>query len=362
MFVRLLYLVWFWIAASVVQAADFRVTFINPGGETGFWGEVSKTMFAAAADLNVDLEILNANRRPYGMEELLSQRLSQGDLPDYFILVNEGQSAARLMQQLAGLPSKVLFLLNKLTPQQTGELERRNIDLRGIIASIVPDNEAAGYEMAQSLFAEARKLHPQAKEIRLLALTGDTTTSGALRRELGMMRAVADNSDVKLLHAIPVNWNEELAFVRTRDVLDRTRIDVVWGANDDIALGAKRAAADAGLLVGKDILFAGLNWSNRGMEAVKSGDMTMTHGGHFFSGGWAIVVLRDHYFRRIQSEFSVDVLFRMSPITSRNVDTYLSRLGNGNWEKIDFSSFSKSISKRSHYDFSAAAILEAADG
>lgn len=78
MIVRLLCMVWFWVAAGVVQAADFRVTFINPGGETGFWGDVSRTMMAAAADLNVDLEILHADRRPYGMEELLSLRLEQG--------------------------------------------------------------------------------------------------------------------------------------------------------------------------------------------------------------------------------------------------------------------------------------------
>ncbi|MEE4014292.1 ABC transporter substrate-binding protein [Roseibium sp. FZY0029] len=360
MFVRLLCMVWFWIAAGVVQAADFRVTFINPGGEKGFWGDVSRTMAAAAADLNVDLEILYANRRPYGMQELLQHRLDQGDLPDYFILVNENQSAARLMQLMEGKPSKVLFLLNKLTPQQRVELERRNIDLRAIIASIVPDNETAGYDMAQSLFDEARRLHPQVKEIRLLALTGDTTTPAGLQRELGMMRAVADNSDVKLVHAIPVSWNEELAFVRTRNVLNRTRIDVVWGANDDIALGAQRAAAEAGLHIGKDVLFAGLNWSTRGMDSVKSGKLTMTHGGHFFAGAWAIVMLRDHYFRRIQSEVSVDVMFTMSPITSQNVDVYLSRLGDSNWDKIDFAGFCKSISSRSHYDFSAAAILDAA--
>ncbi|WP_460071774.1 ABC transporter substrate-binding protein [Roseibium sp. ROS1] len=360
MIVRLLCMVWFWVAAGVVQAADFRVTFINPGGETGFWGDVSRTMMAAAADLNVDLEILHADRRPYGMEELLSLRLEQGELPDYFILVNENQAAARLMQLMEGRESKVLFLLNKLTPKQRADLERRNIDLHGIIASVVPDNETAGYEMAQSLFAEARRLNPEAGEIRLLSLTGDSTTPAGLQRELGMLRAVADNSDVKLVHAIPVDWSEELAFARTKSVLNRTRIDVVWGANDDIAFGAQRAATDVGLTIGKDILFAGLNWSNRGMNAVRSNELTMTHGGHFFAGAWAIVMLRDHFFRSVQGEVFVDVVFKMSPITAQNVELYLSRLGDGNWDKIDFARFCKSSSNHSHYDFSADAILEAA--
>ncbi|WP_269585755.1 ABC transporter substrate-binding protein [Roseibium sp. Sym1] len=360
MIVRVFCIVCFWIAAQAVQAADFRVTFVNPGGETGFWGEVSKTMAAAAADLNADLEILNADRQPYAMEELLSQRLVQGDLPDYFILVNENQSAARLMQLLEGKPSKVLFLLNKLTPMQKNILERRNIDLSSVIASIVPDNETAGYEMALSLFTEARKLRSGTEQIRLLALTGDSNTPAGLQRELGMTRAVADNPDVTLVHAIPVEWNEELAYQRTRNVLARTRIDIVWGANDDLAIGAGKAAREAGLTAGKDIFFAGLNWSKRGMDAVQGTEMTMSHGGHFFAGAWSIVMLRDHYFRDVKGEVYVDVLFKMSPITPENVETYLERLGDGDWDKIDFGRFCKSRSGRSHYDFSADAILEAA--
>ncbi|MDN3720697.1 substrate-binding domain-containing protein [Roseibium salinum] len=149
----------------------------------------------------------------------------------------------------------------------------------------------------------------------MLALTGDTTTPAGLQRELGMQRAVADNYDVKLLHAIPAEWDEEIGYQRAASVFKRTEVDVVWGANDDIALGALKAAREAGLTPGQDILFAGLNWSSRGMEAVRNGEMTMTHGGHFFAGAWSIVMLRDHFFREIEGEFFVNVLFKMSPIT-----------------------------------------------
>ncbi|MDN3720698.1 hypothetical protein QW131_19210 [Roseibium salinum] len=139
--------------AGAVHAADFRVTFINPGGESGFWGEVSKTMAAAAADLDVELEILYADRQLYRMEALLQQRLDQGDLPDYFILVNEksgGRAAASTARRQA--QQDLLFLLNKLTAKQMMMLERRNITMDNIVASIIPDNEIAGYDMAQSLF------------------------------------------------------------------------------------------------------------------------------------------------------------------------------------------------------------------
>ncbi len=359
MVVRILSILCLLVVAGAAQAADFRVTFINPGEENGFWGEVSKTMEAAAEDLNVDLEVLYANRKPYAMEELLQQRVERGDLPDYFVLVNENQAAARLMQLLDGKPSKVLFLLSKLTLKQRRILERRNIDLRGIVASIVPDNEIAGYEMAQSLIDTARLLNPDRKEIRLLALTGDTTTALGLERELGMMRAIADNPDVKLVHAIPVQWNEDLAYARTGSVLSRTNVDVIWSASDAISFGAQRAAVDAGLVPGKDVLFSGLGWSRRAMEAVREKKMTMTYGGHALSGAWAIVMLRDHFFKSFENALFIDVLFKMSPITTENVETYLTGLGDGDWTKIDFGQFSKAVTGRNHYDFSAKALLKA---
>ncbi len=360
MIVRILALCCFCFIAGAVQAADFSVTFVNPGGKTGFWGEVAKTMAAAAEDLNADLEILYADRQPYAMEELLIHRLEQGDLPDYFVLVNENQAAARLLQLMEGTSSKVLLLLNKLTSKQRRTLELRHISMQKVIASIIPDNETAGYEMAQSLFENVRQTHPEASGIRLLALTGDTSTPAGVQRELGMLRAVADNRDVTLVHAIPVQWNEELAYDRARSVLNRTRIDAVWGANDSIAFGALKAAKEDGLAAGRDIQFVGLNWSKRGMEAVRSHELTMTHGGHFFAGAWAMVMLRDHFFKRVKGEVHVDVLFKMSPITPENVDLYLSRLGDGDWRKIAFEKFSKVETGSSHYDFSAEAILNAA--
>lgn len=344
----------------MAQAGDFRVTFINPGGTSGFWGDVSATMAAAADDLNVDLEILNADRRTYGMETLLSQRLKQGNPPDYFILVNEYEVGARLLQQLEGTPSKVLFLLNKLSPKQRVILDRRKVDLRRIIAAIDPDNETAGYEMAMSLFKQERLLHPEGADIHLLALTGDTQTPAGLFRSTGMQRAVADSPDVTLMHSIPVNWSEQVAYARTRAILKKRKVDAVWAASDAVALGASRAAAEMGLAVGKDIFFAGLNWSKRGMDAVKRGEMTMSHGGHFFAGAWAIVLLRDHFFRPYDSEIYVNVRFKMQPITPDNVALYLDRLGDGDWSKLDYRSFSKTLTGRSNYDFSAEAILNAA--
>lgn len=361
MFIRVLCVCVLWLSAAAAQAADFRITFISPGFDHGFWGDVSRTMEAAARDLNADLEIFHSEAKPYRMEEILQERLLAGNLPDYFILVNSEQSGARMMQLLDGKPSKVLFLIDKLSATQKGMLERRNIDLKNVVASIVPDNEIAGYEIAVSLFKAARARNPEGATIRLLALTGDSNTPASAERDLGMLRAVADNPDVELVHALPANWSAQLGYQRTQEVLRRSKIDAVWAANDLMSLGAQRAAADAGFEPGRSIVFSGMDWSQAGMEAVRDGRMTMTYGGHFFAGAWAVVMLKDHHSRGFDGEMFVDVLFKMSPVTPENVGLYLERFGDRNWDRIDFSKFCKVDGWRSHYDFSSKSILEAVD-
>lgn len=86
----------------------------------------------------------------------------------------------------------------------------------------------------------------------------------------------------------------------------------------------------------------------------------MFHGGHFLAGAWAIVILNDHFKGAATDRAPMDVHCKMSPIKSDNVDLYLERLGDRNWDTIDFASFSKSATGSSDYDFSATAVLEAA--
>lgn len=352
---------------SPAFSSGFKITFINPGGDGSFWGEVSKTMAAAAGDLDIDLEILNANRRPYAMEKHLQERLDRGDLPDYFVLVNELQEGTRLAKMLRQKPVKILFLLNTLSKYQMQVVLQEPGIENQLVASIIPDNETAGYEMAKSLISAARSLHSASPVLRVLALTGDESTPAALDREQGMLRGLAEEDNLELLRAIPVEWSSALAYARAKSYLARTTVDAIWAANDDIAIAAGKAAAELGLVPGKDIALVGLNWSRPGMDAVSTGALAMSHGGHFFAGAWAAVMLYDFHHSSSQNSAiapgkagSAVVNFKMSAITQENVGRYLEKLGDGDWSKIDFTQFSKVITGHTGYDFSAQAILNAA--
>ncbi len=338
--------------------ASVSVTFINPGGASAFWGDVSATMAAAAEDLDIDLEVIHTDRDRIKMVEASRTLAARTDLPDYVILVNELQQAPVMLEALQPTGVPVFVLLNRMTPDQREAFVASGGDLSRIVASIVPDNEIAGYEMAMSVISAARSRGLDEDGLHLLALLGDTATPAALAREAGMMRALEENPDVTLVRAFPVMWSEETAYERTASVLRRFDLDAVWAANDQIALGARRAAREAGKTPGESIVFAGLNWSTEGLSAVRAGEMTMTHGGHFFAGAWSMVMIRDLADGLLPQGSHVE--FPMSAVRPDTVSLFLDLFGQRDWQAIDFRSFTLGTGNRDGYAFTADEIVRAA--
>lgn len=335
---------------------DLNVVFINPGNAEAFWGDVSATMAAAADDLAIDLEIIHADRNRFAMVAAAQQVAQRTDLPDYIVIVNELQQAPAMLTALNDVDVPVFVLLNRMTDEQQAELSQSKVRMDRIIGSVVPDNEIAGYEMAVSVVAAARANGAQGP-INALALLGDPSTPAALKREAGLRRALDEMEDVSLVRAFPVMWDRDIAYERTQSVLARFGVDVVWSANDQISFGAQQAAVEAGFSPGTDMFFAGLNWSDEGLNAVRSGTMTMTHGGHFFAGAWSMVMLRDHADGHLPAGSHIE--FPMSAIRQENANLFLRVFGARDWARIAFDAFLLPNQLMGQYDFSASAILRA---
>ena len=270
--------------------------------------------------------------------------------PNYVVLVNElqqGPEMARVLSE-AGIPS--FFLLNRLSDEQLAEAG----DLQ-LVGSVTPDNEIAGYEMAMSLIEASRAAGTADDGVQILALLGDNATPAALQREAGLRRAVEEAGDAEIVRDFAVNWSAEEAEERTALFLSREQVDAIWAANDPISFGAQAAARDAGFTPGTDMFFAGLNWSAPALEAVDNGTMTLTHGGHFFAGAWAMVMLQDLHDGN--GTAGTDVTFPMSAVTPANVSEFLVSIAPGDYDRIDFGSFL--TSSAGGYAFTAEAILGA---
>ncbi|PKH05954.1 ABC transporter substrate-binding protein [Moritella sp. Urea-trap-13] len=335
------------IFVPTVNATSHTVVFISPGhADQGFWQAVTDTMSAAAEQLDFELEVHYADREWAKMVRITELVVARTDKPDFLILVNEYQQGARLLAlaDKAGVPT--LMLLNSLTPEQHNIYGAPRGQLKNWLGSLTPNNEIAGYEIAQSLVRHVNQEN-NPPPIALLTLAGDNKTPASQARLRGLDRALNDFPVLKEQRRVSVNWSGDEAYKRTRLWLQSGQpLGAVWAANDAVALGAIKAIREAGLKPGIDVKVAGLNWSQDAIEHVIDGEMTLTHGGHIFAGAWAIVMLYDYVQGHDFNSISAEVDFPMTAINQANAPDYLKHFGRQQWSHIDFKNFSLTHSKK----------------
>ncbi|RVU34587.1 sugar ABC transporter substrate-binding protein [Hwanghaeella grinnelliae] len=335
-----------------------RVLFVNPGfADKGFWKAVSETMEAAATALGFELTIVSGDRK---WPLMVSRGLAAlNDLkPDYAILVNEHQQVPQLMEAAEADGIKTILLLNGLTADQEARMNGPRQTLSNWLGTITPDNEIAGYEMAQSLLTAGGALGLDKDGLSILTLAGDFKTPASIVRLQGLDRALQEFRPLSEARRITVNWSERQAYERTKIFLKTSRVDGIWAANDPIAIGAIKASREAGKEPGRDIVVTGLNWSREAVDLVRDGKMTLTHGGHFLAGAWVIVLLYDYENGKDFAEISSHLSFPMSSIHAGNADAYVDAFGDGDWSKINFKHFSRAENPSlKKYPFNLTALL-----
>jgi ABC-type sugar transport system substrate-binding protein len=353
--------------AAADSAAPLRIAFLNPGkSDEFFWPAVSAAMRAAAAQFGDTLEIVYAERDAQAIGKLGHEIINRTTPPDILILVNEFQAGTALLQEADARGIKTFMLLNSFYGDDAKAMGEPKARFKNWLGSLVPDNKAAGKRMAESLITCAREKARKGKDgkYHLFALLGDSTTPASIDRTAGLEEAVSARPDVVLDRALATNWQIPKGHDLTVNFLDwagsqEIPLAGIWAANDALALGAIAAAKERQLRPGQDFCIVGLNWSPDAVDLVAKGEMVMTHGGHFLAGGWAIVMLHDLLAadaagRPVPTR---EATFNMAPIDQRNVADFIAKLGDRDWRRIDFKSFSRGTDSRS-YNFSLAKTLD----
>jgi ABC-type sugar transport system substrate-binding protein len=232
------------------------------------------------------------------------------------------------------------------------------------LGEFLPENEEAGFDLANRLLDRAKDLqltNPLAK-LQIIGLAGENLSNASSDRIKGLGIATRGREDSLLQDMIPAYWNREQAKLRTLQLLQAAppgSIQVIWAANDPMALGAADALQELGLKPGKDVVTGGVDWTAEGLAAVQSGMLDATVGGHFMQGAWAAIMLHDYFEGQDFAKESVEMRLRMQILDRSNIGSYLRYLGDRNWEKIDFRAFSKVANPaRKKYNFGLQALLE----
>jgi len=347
--------------ASYSQAEKPSVLFINPG-KTGevFWDMVSNFMMAAAHDLNLDAKIVYAERDHLKMIDLAKEAVQSDSPPNYMILVNEKLAAGRMLDEIP--PSiKIVLLNNTLSVEQINRYGKPRETVSNWIAHIYPNHEKAGYDIAQSIISaqQSSKQLKSIKKIGLLAIGGSRATTASSLRLSGLQRALREYPNVELQQTIHSQWRRDKAESQIYGLIRRwPDTQLIWAANDPMALGAIDAVIKRNKRPGENIFVGGLNWSTEALEKIVNGTMVTSIGGHFMQGAWAMVLIHDYHkgldFKDLGFEFTAP----MTVIDQTNVARYLEIFGDQNWDKIDFKKFSRWENKpQKIYQFQLTQIL-----
>ena len=155
-----------------------------------------------------------------------------------------------------------VFLVNAgLSDEQREQIGGPREKLKYWIGEMLPDDEGAGFQLANELIDQAikmKRIGPDGR-VHVIGINGVVSDSASIQRANGLVRAVSARGDEAILHqVISANWEKEAARRRCR-ILHRRypHSTVVWTASDHMAAGVIDAMGDLGLTPGKDVVIGG---------------------------------------------------------------------------------------------------------
>lgn len=284
----LLVCIFFYFIPSICNAESLKVVFLNPGypdqNATGsFWANVSQFTQAAANDLNIELVTLYGHRNHVLIKSLAKELVSLE--PDYIVLVNEQNTGAHLVKAIAPYHIPIFFLLNSLNDKELLTLSTREKSM--IIGSLIPNNFNVGEKLAKDLMAVHNASKQNKTVAKVLALQGDYTTQAAKERTAGFNSALVESPQHIVIDSTVANWSKQQAYQKVKGLLKRSRIDIIWAANDAMAFGAKRAIQTSN--ISYPIVVGGINWDIDERDE----KIDISYGGHVVLGAYAMVMLCD---------------------------------------------------------------------
>ena len=151
----------------------------------------------------------------------------------------------------------------------------RKTDTKKYTAFISADNYEMGRQMGQYI---AGQLHGTGRVLEVMGLKG---SSPALERHKGFSDAIAAYPGITLVASLQGDWTEESGYKAVRDYQgDLSNIDFVFGQNDRMAVGARRAMADAAPGTDMKTRFCGIDGlpgKDGGIDCVQRGILDATY-------------------------------------------------------------------------------------
>jgi ABC-type sugar transport system substrate-binding protein len=332
------------------------VIFLNPGepverGKGPHWRMTARLMAAAAKTFGMQLEVLFAERDHLLMLRQAEGVAQRGDLPDYLVIVNEKLLAPQMLRLFERTRVKVLLIHNDLTPEQRRDVGNERERVRNWIGTLTTDEARAEYRLMEELVRQLGDREP-----RVIGITGDPSTPVSMERAQGVNDFIARARRGQILQLAFSDWSDADAQSKASVLLSRyPQTNIIWAANDSMALGALRAVKARGA----PVLVGGSGAWPDALASMTEGGLAASVGSHFFIGAWAMVLLHDYHHGLDFAAHggTAQKLDYMQVVNRDNAARYDEAVYKRH-EPLDFSAYSKvRVPKPGRYDFNLAPLV-----
>jgi ABC-type sugar transport system substrate-binding protein len=342
---------------AVAAEPAFKVGFLAGGDrENNFWVRMGEFAEAVAEDLNIDFRAVYPTPATYVIKKKGERLLAGLGKNDYFITGYFDSVTSDLLDLAEERRIRTFIINTEILDQDQVRMGSPRDKSRHWIGHMRPNDVQAGYQVADELL----KHFERPETVRMAALNGDPSVQVAHDREAGLKQRLNEAPGAELVEVGTADWIEESALVTARNLMEKhAGINAFWAASDPMALGAIRAIKETDKTLGEDIVVASIDWTGRGLKAVRDGDMLANVGGHFMEAGIALLLLYDyHHGQDFAGELGTRFKTPMYPVNRENIETYFEKVGTDpDWSSIDFTQFTKTHNPDlDRYDFSWEAI------
>ncbi|MFY0409759.1 substrate-binding domain-containing protein [Solicola sp. PLA-1-18] len=260
------------------ETDDLTIGISYPTANSPFWKAYNDFIDDGADQLGITVNAVSADENEQKQLSDVQNLISQG--VDGLIITPQSTSIAPTLLRAAARADIPVVVTDRYPGYDPGT--EKDADY---VAFLGPNDEQAGQGIAEAL--------AEAGGDKFLALGGTPGNSVAEGRKSGLEAGIsAAGADLVQFQA--AGDSEEKGLSTTENLLQanpKGSVNAVWCFNDNLCMGAIKAAKNAGRE--GDLDFGGMDLTPQAITAIESGDYTVSFGGHWLQGGFGLVILYD---------------------------------------------------------------------
>ena len=324
-----------------VEKKDLTLAFFIPRREP-FWDANVRYARAAASNLGVGFKLVVFQDDPAELLENLEMECRQGiDGVIFPAFSNSGEDALRIAEKYR-TPA---FIIN--AGLKEADFPPRT-KYRYWVGVMTPDDLEVGAKLINQLLEQARR--SGVDRFHILGIEGRPDQEASILRRRGLEIQLKYAEGVESFTMVAGDWDPAKAAAAFRkQFAEDPALNIVWCANDNMALAVADAAGEVGAS-GK-LFIGGVDWDPRIMKAISEKRVRASVGGHYFEGAWAVLMMHDYLKGRDFAAEGLEFTTSMPTITHYNLGAF-KRFLSLDPDDIDFRLYSKAYNPvRLEYKF-----------